>query len=286
MKLMIKIFIVFASVLAIAFYFLRNQDQATPASKAMKSETGKFETLAPLPSAIKESSGIETMPDKEHYITHNDANNQPYLYEINENGKLVKTYKFKLPNVDWEDLTRDDDGNLYIGDIGNNNSKRTELAIYKVPFSEMADPQAIRFTYEDYEGKPSKKDKNSFDSEAFFWYADNLYLISKDRNGSHEAKVYQLPDKPGNYTAKKIGIIKMTDRVTSACISPDASIVVLLSEGKIHLYRNVENPETFFEGEPEEIPLSGAGQTEAVTFKDNNTLILTSEGGNLFRYTL
>ncbi|MER2996904.1 hypothetical protein [Pontibacter populi] len=281
---MIKIFIVFASILAIAFYFLR--DQTAPASKAMKSDTNKFETLATLPGAIQESSGIEIMSENGNYLTHNDANNKPYLYEINEAGKLIKTHKFQLPNVDWEDLTRDDSGNLYIGDIGNNNSKRDELAIYKVSLQDMENPQAIRFTYEDYKGKPSKKDKSSFDCEAIFWYDGNLYLISKDRNGRNEAKVYQLSDEPGNHTAKKIGTVKMREPVTGASISPDGSTVALLSEGKIHLYRNVENPESFFEGESEEIQLSGAGQTEAVTFKDNNTLILTSEGGSLFRYTL
>lgn len=281
---MIKIFIVFASILAIAFYFLR--DQTAPASKAMKSDTNKFETLATLPGAIQESSGIEIMSENGNYLTHNDANNKPYLYEINEAGKLIKTHKFQLPNVDWEDLTRDDSGNLYIGDIGNNNSKRDELAIYKVSLQDMENPQAIRFTYEDYKGKPSKKDKSSFDCEAIFWYDGNLYLISKDRNGRNEAKVYQLSDEPGNHTAKKIGTVKMREPVTGASISPDGSTVALLSEGKIHLYRNVENPESFFEGEAEEIQLSGAGQTEAVTFKDNNTLILTSEGGSLFRYTL
>ncbi|NDK57640.1 NHL repeat-containing protein [Pontibacter fetidus] len=286
MKLMIKIFIVFASILAIAIYFFR--DQETPAGTVTNSNAseGNFETLAPLPTEVKESSGIESMPDQGHYITHNDANNKPYLYEIDEKGKLVKTYKLRLPNVDWEDLTRDTNGNLYISDTGNNNNKRRELAIYKTSFQDLQKPQAIRFTYQDQKGKSSKKDKKSYDCEALFWYDGNLYLLTKDRNGENKARIYQLPDTPGNHIAKPIGSIAMKEPVTSAAISPDAGTIALLSEGKIHLYRNVSSPETFYEGDAEEITLTGAGQTEAITFKDDNTLILTSEGGSLFRYKL
>lgn len=286
MKLMIKIFIVFASVLAIAFYFMRDQVLPAPDTTDTNAPTDKFETLAPLPAAVQESSGIELIPQQGNYITHNDANNKPFLYEINKKGKLVKTHKLKLPNVDWEDLTRDDQGNLYIGDIGNNDNKRSELAVYKVNYQQMDNPEAIRFTYADQEKMSSKKGSKSFDCEALFWHNGSLYLISKDRKGENEARIYQLADTPGTHQAKQIGSIKMKEAVTSATISPDASMVALLSEGKIHLFRNISSPETFYESEAQEIELAGAGQTEAITFEDNKTLILTSEGGSLFRYSL
>ncbi|HEY4650655.1 MAG TPA: hypothetical protein VIG72_04530 [Pontibacter sp.] len=284
MKQMLKVFIVFAAILGIAFYFLRDQSPAKPTSSA--ATTGNFDTIGPLPAVVKESSGIEAMPQQGHYITHNDANNQPHLYEIDSKGKLVKTYKLKLPNVDWEDLARDNKGNLYIGDTGNNDNKRTELAVYKVSFQDLQRPAAIRFTYEDQPEKTSKKDNMIFDSEAIFWYGNNLYLITKDRKKNGEARVYQLPDQPGSYKAKRVGNIKMKDPVTGATISPDGSKVALLSEGKIHLYRDVASPEKFFDSKAEEINLLGAGQTEGITFEDDRTLLITSEGGNLYRYTL
>jgi len=288
---MMKIFIVFASILAIAFYFLYDQDSPKKNKKKDKNKTeqvsnDKLKTLAALPGEIQESSGIEVIPGQENYITHNDAGNQPELYEINASGKLVNTHKLKLPNVDWEDLARDNKGNLYICDTGNNSNKRNDLAIYKVSFQDLQKPEAIRFSYEDQPEKTSKKDKLSFDSEAIFWSDGNLYLITKDRNGENEARVYQLSDKPGTQTAKKLGSIKLKDAITGATISPDGSIVALLSEEKIHLFRNVDSPARFFEGEAEEIPIGGAGQTEGITFKDDNTLILTSEGGNLYQYEL
>ena len=43
---------------------------------------------------------------------------------------MTETIKLKLKNVDWEDLTQDDKGYIYIADTGNNNNKRRELDIY------------------------------------------------------------------------------------------------------------------------------------------------------------
>lgn len=278
---MIKVFLVFATVLAVAFYFLQDKLFTTPANAT----TAQFETLGKLPAQIKESSGIELSTKQGHYFTHNDANNKPNLYEINNKGKLVKTYTLKLPNVDWEDLARDDEGNLYIADTGNNSNKRNELAVYKVNLQSMQ-PTAIRFTYEDQPKKSSKKDKVGFDSEAIFWQNGQLYLITKDRNGSNEARIYQLPDEPGNHKARKIGAIKMKEPVTGAAISPDNTKIVLLSEEKIHLFRDAQSAEALLNEKAEEINLNGAGQTEGITFEDDNTLILTSEGGNLYRYKL
>ncbi len=279
---MMKIFIVFISLIAIGFYFLRDQDNPTKTT-ASEPGTDKLQTIATLPKAIKESSGIEVISDKGHYLTHNDANNKPNLYELDAEGKLVETHTLKLPNVDWEDLARDTEGNLYIADIGNNDNDREELAIYKVSMNDLQNPQPIRFKYEDNYGKKSGK---SFDCEAIFWHDGNLYLITKERKSKTEATVYQLSDEPGNQTAKIIGTLNVKAPVTGASISPDGNMVALLSEGKVHMFKDIDSPEKFFEQEHETIMLPGAGQTEAITFEDNNTLILTSEGSTLYKYKL
>lgn len=36
------------------------------------------------------------------------------------------------PNTDWEDLTMDDKGNLYIADVGNNLNERKDLCVLKL----------------------------------------------------------------------------------------------------------------------------------------------------------
>lgn len=281
-----KVTFVFLSVLALLLYFTRDYFFSTPAN--ITTNTGnRFEKLAKLDKEVEESSGIELIPgDGNKYLTHNDAGNKPYLYKINEQGEIEQTYKPDLPNVDWEDLTQDDNGYFYIADTGNNSNKRRELAVYKLKLDNLEQVQAIRFSYEDQkEFPPAKKDRN-FDSEAIFWHNNNLYLVSKDRGRSETAKVYKLSDQPGEHQAKLIGSIKVKAQITGAAISPDAETVALLSDEKLHIIKGFNSAEKFYEGELKDIPLKEAGQTEGVTFIDDNTLMLTSEGGNLYRYNL
>lgn len=264
------------------FYFLgRPTDSATTNNSA-----SKLEKLANLPSAISESSGVEYLAEKKAYITHNDAGNKPHLYLINEKGQLLETIKLQLPNVDWEDLARDDAGNIYIADTGNNNNKRRELAIYKLKLSQPDKIEAIRFSYEDQKDfPPSKKDMN-FDVEAVFWQGGKLYLVSKDRGLKETAKVYELPDKGGQYKAKLVGSHKLGVPVTGAASSPSGHQVALTSEGVLHIYRNVKSPASFFKGDYQKVSIKQAGQTEAVAFEDENTLVITSENGGFYRYSL
>lgn len=282
---MIKVFIIMASLVGLLFYFVGGPDGAENQTAGEATATG-LQKLAPLPSSISESSGIEFLADKEQYITHNDAGNKADLYQIDATGKLVETYKLNVPNVDWEDLTRDDKGNLYIADTGNNDNKRKELAIYKVGVDNMNQASAIRFTYEDQtEFPPEKKDRN-FDGEAIFWHGGQLYIVTKDRGQKQTANIYTVPDKPGNYKAKLVGSVSLNGMVTSAAISPNGKVVALLEEEKLHLFKGFKEVSRFYESDSEEVGLQGTGQTEAVAFEDESTLIISSEGGNLYRYKL
>ncbi len=282
MKLVIKVTLIFLSVIGLVFYFF--QDELIPPAGSAAAKA--FEVVAPLPAAVSESSGIVALPERGHFLTHNDAGNKPHLFEIDLEGQVVQTHQLNLPNVDWEDLTKDEQGNLYIADTGNNNNKRKELAIYKTNLESPGEAAAIRFTYEDQKEYPPSKKEMNFDCEAIFWHGGSLYLISKDRGRKETSKIYRLPDQPGQYKAELIGSYKINAEVTGAAISPNAEMVALVSQEKLHLFRNVRKPAEFYKDYYEEMKLPGAGQTEAVTFADNNTLYLTSEGGNLYRYTL
>ena len=277
---MIKVTTVMVATLALMAYLFRDTLFQAPAAAP-----ATFERLAALPREVRESSGIVVLPQDGHYLTHNDAGNRPYLYKLNEQGKLLQTYKLNLKNIDWEDLTMDDSGYIYIADTGNNDNDRRDLTIYKVNASNMSDTQPIRYTYEDQGKYPPKKKERNFDVEAIFWHSGSLYLISRDRGRRETAKVYRVPDTPGNHQAKLIGSHKLKAQVTGAAISPDRQTVVLLSDEKLHLYTGFDAPAAFYEGTYEEVQLPGAGQTEGVAFENDRTLIITSEGGNLYRYS-
>lgn len=286
MKIMTKTIVIFVALIGLMLLVFRNElFVASPTTSSAPVVTASFERLAKLPSEVNESSGLAILTAGQ-YITHNDAGNRPYLYKLDDSGKLLQTIKLKLPNVDWEDLAQDDAGNVYIADTGNNENDREELAIYKVDPEQPEDVQAIRFTYEDQTKYPPKKKDRNFDSEALFWSEGNLYIVSKDRGRGETAKVYQLPDQAGTHKAKLIGQHKLKAQVTGATISPDQSTVVLLSEGALHLFTDFDSPAKFYEGVYERQSLKEAGQTEGVAFESEDVLIITSEGGNLYRYTL
>lgn len=284
---MIKVAAGLIAVTAGLFFILPETLLETPpTTEAAPSASASFEKLASLPGAVGESSGIAVLPQKGSYLTHNDAGNKPYLYKLNEQGKLVETIKLNLKNVDWEDLAQDDAGNIYIADTGNNNNRRRDLTVYRVNLENPQQTEAIRYSYEDQEEFPPSKKEQNFDSEALFWHGDNLYIITKDRGQRETAKVYQIPAQAGNHKAKLIGSYKTRKEITGADISPDGNTVALLSEERIHLFRDFDSPDTFFEGDYSVVEIKGAGQTEGIAFEDNNTIVITSEGGNLYRYNL
>lgn len=282
---MLTVLFLFLVAIGLLFYLTRHQETSSDHTTSSVPASGKFERLAALPPEVEESSGIVALPQKGSFLTLNDAGNEPYLYQINESGEIIKTIALKVPNEDWEDLAQDKQGNIYIADTGNNKYKRNKLTIYKLRLDAPDKIQKISFTYEDQQ-KYASKSNSSFDAEAIFWYDGNLFLITKDIDKKTTAQVYRLPDQPGEYTARHMGSVAVRSKITSAALSPEADMVALLSDGKLHLFRDVRDPATFFEGEHEEIDLPGGGQTEAVTFKDENTLIITSEGANLYKYTI
>lgn len=280
MKLMLKTTVLFVTLVGLMLLIFRDELFLHEAAAA-----NGLEKLASLPREVNESSGLAVLGQGQ-YLTHNDAGNSPNLYLLNAQGKLQQTISLRLPNVDWEDLTQDAEGNIYIADTGNNENDRRELAVYKLHPERPEQVQAIRFSYEDQTAYPPKKKQRNFDSEAIFWSNGKLYLISKDRGRGETAKVYQLPDQPGTYKARLIGSHNLKALVTGAAISPDGKTVALVSEEELHLFRGYSSPDKFYEGQYEKQKLDDAGQTEAVAFEGNNRLVLTSEGGNLYYFPL
>ena len=90
--------------------------------------------LYSLPKKLKEVSGIVYSQKDNLFWTLEDSGNANKIYGLNiENGVIEKTITVEnTPNVDWEEITKDLEGNLYIGDFGNNKNVRKDLCIYKI----------------------------------------------------------------------------------------------------------------------------------------------------------
>lgn len=258
--------------------------------------------LFSLPGSLKENSGIEITAKSKLIWTLQDSGNPAEIYGIDANGKIAQTIQItNAKNNDWEDLTSDEAGNLYIGDFGNNDNERKNLAIYKIDASALNKKQAasskISFYYPEQTEFPPKKSKMIFDVEAFFFYKDNFYLFTKNRSAKFngETTLYQVPNKPGNHAAKRIGKFTTCDKfnhcaITGADISPDGKKVALLTSSFVWLFTGYKTV-NFLGGNAQQIDLDDFSQKEGLCFSGNNKLLISDEkkkssGGNLYEFDL
>ncbi|MDX1278426.1 SdiA-regulated domain-containing protein [Oceanihabitans sediminis] len=264
-------------------------------------KTKDLRTLADLPSILKEVSGTEVIENSNTLWMVNDSGNKPILYGLDRKGNIKKELKIQAKNNDWEDLTSDNEGNIYIGDFGNNDNKRKNLTILKVQAKDLNSEskvaiEKISFYYPEQNKFPPKKSNRHFDCEAFFFYKDSLYLFTKSRDKRDFGKtnLYKIPAKEGNHEAKFISSLTTCNEshcwITSADISSDGKKVVLLSSKSVWLFTDFEKDD-FLSGRLKEYSLGFISQKESISFKDSTSVYITDErksgtGGKLYEFPL
>jgi hypothetical protein len=268
---------------------------------AQKTYLGEMDKLGKFSSKLKEVSGMEVTNEGDIWVIE-DSGNKDNIYRIDKDGDIQESLEIDhAKNKDWEDLTVDVDGNLYIGDFGNNKNARQDLVIYKIPKDQMdkKEPNAdkIEFRYPQQKDFPPKKDSLYFDTEGFFHLEDHLYIFTKNRTRPYTGKtlIYRVPDKKGEYEAEFLGsLLLCTDQnhcsVTSADISPDGKTIALLSYGFVFLLTDFSAPD-FTKSSIKVIDLQTETQIESVCFSDNKTLFIADEenkhgGGKLYELKL
>ncbi len=266
------------------------------------SNYGQLSLVAELPNRLEEVSGTEISTNSKDIWMLNDSGNKSELYAVNTKGKIKRTLKLKAKNNDWEDLTSDEKGNLYVGDFGNNENHRKDLVILKVKKKDLDKDKKvtvdkIKFSYPNQHHFPPKKEARFFDSEAMFYWNDFLYVFTKSRVEGNYGKtdLYKVPAKKGTYIAEYIASYTTCNNsvscwVTSASISPDQSKVVLLNHHAIFVFTKFTS-DNFFEGNVKVYDLEHTSQKEAIDFKNNTTLYITDEkahgtGGHLYEFTI
>lgn len=249
--------------------------------------TGKLNIIANAPSSLKEISATETSSASSLIWVIEDAGNKNILYGLNTNGAIDKEIEItNVENKDWEDLTSDNLGNIYIGDFGNNKGKRDSYAIYKVSNPEKATTTA---TAEIIEFKLPKKMKAE-DFESFFLFGNRFYIFSKE---TKKFKILSVPNVAGSHTATLVSEFNLEgkdNKITSADISDDGKKIVLLNHEKLWLLTDFKG-DAFFEGTITQVPFDHNSQKEGICFKTNTSVLITDEykkndGGNIYELGL
>jgi hypothetical protein len=256
--------------------------------------------VAKLPKKMKEVSGIEVETDSTFWML-NDRGNKNELYLVNELGHITETIKVDAKNIDWEDLTSDDKGNLYIGDFGNNDNDRKDVVVLKIRKKNIRNnkpvqAERIRFYYPNQTKFPPKKKKRFFDAESFIYFNNSLYIFTKSRvkDNFGTTSVYRVPSEAGNYQAELLGTFDngsdMKNWITSASISDNGKKLALLTADTVLIFEDFPD-NRFFQGKLTKVDLGFVSQKEAIDFFGNNTLFICDErshgkGGNLYKITI
>lgn len=252
-------------------------------------------------SAITESSGLvasRTSPGI--YWTHNDSGDGPFLYALDTTGSSRGVWRVTGANAtDWEDIAAGPGpiprkSYLYIGDIGDNNSTRSEIVVYRIPepvvsnadrASTKARPrttegaEAIRFRYPD--GK--------HDAEALLVHpsSGDLYVVTKvafGRSAVYKAAAPLITDK--QTVMQKIGDLRVPSLfggiITGGDVSPDGLRLALCDyfQGYELVLSQAGKPfDEIWKQRMTTINLGKRQQGESIAYRlDGKALLMTSEG--------
>ncbi|MGH1520076.1 hypothetical protein [Chryseobacterium sp. JK1] len=262
-----------------------------PKAQNSPAKSDELKVQFALPKKLKEVSGITLSKDKKTIWVIEDSGNKNAIYGMNDKGDLVaKVPVENSENTDWEDIISDSQGNIYIGDFGNNDNDRQDLVILKTDLKDITQTttkvvQTTKFHYQGQTEFPPKKSKLLYDCEAFVEMNGSFYLFTKNRSKGFDGTflVFKVPNKEGNFEARLIGTLKLEGgyndaAVTSATINNTKDKIVLLSHKNIHVLTGF-TADNFNTSKIQKIPLHHNSQKEAIVFYDNKTLMIADEKG-------
>lgn len=260
-----------------------------------KAATARADTAPPcrvlasgieLPRTLHESSGAaQSRRDPGLLWTHVDSR-QAVVYAVDSTGaERMRVTVTGATNVNWEDiaLAPCPGGDcLYVGDIGDNQARRPNVVVYRVPepaAGATATPPAevFRATYPD----------GAQDAEAMFVLPDGaLYFATKGETGPAGLYRFPQPLRPGaTVVLEKVASIsgaalRRQERITGGSASRDGRWIALRTLRSVSFYRTqggavrtLANPVVM------DLSSLNEAQGEGVGFGENGVVFLTSEGG-------
>lgn len=174
-----------------------------------------------LPEKLKEISTLEY--DDGYFWGLNDSGGEAEIYKFHpETGKIIQTVSVSnATNHDWEEMAMNEDY-IFIGDFGNNDGNRKDLAIYYFKKNEIGEgnletvnAHKIEFNFPEQKNFSPGSRATNFDCEAMFYHNGKLHLFTKEWT-NYATTHYTLEVKPGKQVAQKIENFKTNYMVTGA----------------------------------------------------------------------
>ena len=218
------------------------------------------------------------------FWVHNDSGNPPALFAIRRDGTIVRKFRLAVPNIDWEDIAADDQGHLYVGDIGNNGGLLAIRAVYRIDEPDPGKPAdlPLRPSVATFYGFPRG---DRFDAESLVLEAGttSAVLVAKRFDG-READLFAIPMSPPApllrpASPRRIGILPgFVEPATGASLSDDGQLLAVCSSAVTRVYRRQDGPGWNLLAEVR----YRSSSIEGITW-DGRDLILVSEGQGIDR---
>jgi hypothetical protein len=152
-------------------------------------------------------------------------------------GAAFRAVPMPVKGRDWEDIARDDDGNLWIGDIGNNECDRDDTALLKVrepnPAATGKASVLATYRYRFPDPPPGCAGRNA---EAMFLVDGVPYVIDK----AEPSTVYRFPrlDPDGTVTLDKVGVLAGdVTNLSGADLSADRTRLAVDTHTALYIYQ-------------------------------------------------
>lgn len=249
---------------------------------------------------IKESSGLAASMCQDVLWTHNDAgSSDAFIYAMDLTGKHMGVWRVtNSGSVDWESIEayKAPDGKCYlmIGDIGDNDKNRTDVAIYKVSEPTVSAETSSSTKTSPLETEPAEILKFTYadgpvNSEALLVnpQTSDIYLVTKEKKGP--AAVYKVKAEFGNSVSKAVKVADISvpsdpeGRITGASFSPDGSRAMLcdLKNGYEYVIAGRADADSIWKQKPAVIDLGERKQGEGISYgRDGTSLYASSEKKN------
>lgn len=245
-------------------------------------------TINSLPSSLAENSGMLVSNENAIWL-HNDGGDSAKLYLIDTFGTVLKTILLtNVTNLDWEDITYDNQGRAYIGEFGNNLNNRQNLKVYRIPHPDSISgntvvAETIEYYYPEQTAFPPADSEKKYDTEAMIHFQDSLYLFTKDRTSPHQGYtwLYQISADTGTHAAVLLDSFQTNQisyvfEVTGAAMSPNQEQLALLGANTVWWFTGFTD-NRFFDGMVQTVSLNSTTQKEALDFVDNERLYFSNE---------
>ena len=292
--------------------------QAADRAKPLDAELSALRLSGP--ARMEELSGLAVSRTYPGIVWgHGDSGQPPVLWALDlERGELAfppyLAKKFDdgaswpgltlegASNIDWEDLTTLN-GWLYLGEFGNNGNARRDLGLWALP---EPNPRAterqrpaffLPFHYPEQQRFPAET--WVFDAEALFADPERnaLYLITKHRKAGDVrrfipgAKLYRIPLDGAGRASTALTLVDQHEEmtaVTAAELSPSGAWLAVLTYRTLWLFPRPPAGEQWLSGPAysRPLPFLETRQAEALSWRDDTTLLLGNEEGRLWTVTL